>query len=70
MTDMNVQAAVQEKYGAIAKAVGQHGCCGPTPCGCGDPITSNLHSEAETHACRRMPSPCPSDAAIRPPSSS
>jgi SAM-dependent methyltransferase len=48
MTDINVQAAVQEKYGAIAKAVGQSGCCGPTPCGCGDPITSNLYSEAET----------------------
>jgi SAM-dependent methyltransferase len=49
MTDTDVQAAVQEKYGAIAKAVGQTGgCCGPTPCGCGDPITSNLYSEAET----------------------
>jgi len=48
-TDTNVQAAVQEKYGAIARAVGQTGgCCGPTPCGCGDPITSNLYSEAET----------------------
>jgi arsenite methyltransferase len=49
MTDTNVQAAVQEKYGAIARAVGHTGgCCGPTPCGCGDPITSNLYSEAET----------------------
>jgi arsenite methyltransferase len=49
MTDTNVQAAVQERYGAIAKAVGKAGgCCGPTPCGCGDPITSNLYSEAET----------------------
>src|SRR5437879_2648741 len=48
MTDMGVQA-VLEKYGAIAKAVGQTGgCCGPTPCGCGDPITSNLYSAAET----------------------
>jgi arsenite methyltransferase len=48
MTDINVQAAVQEKYGAIAKAIGRIGCCGPTPCGCGDPIMSNLYSEAET----------------------
>ena len=48
MTDTNVQAAVQQKYGGIAKAVGQTGCCGPTPCGCGDPITSNLYSQAET----------------------
>src|SRR3984893_839046 len=49
MTDTNVQAAVQERYGAIAMAVGKAGgCCGPTPCGCGDPITSNLYSEAET----------------------
>jgi arsenite methyltransferase len=48
-TDTNVQAAVQEKYGAIARAIGQTGgCCGPTPCGCGDPITSNLYSETET----------------------
>ncbi|HEV8210180.1 MAG TPA: arsenite methyltransferase, partial [Vicinamibacterales bacterium] len=23
-------------------------CCGPTACGCGDPITSNLYSDAET----------------------
>jgi arsenite methyltransferase len=48
MTDNNVQAAVREKYAAIAKAVGHNGCCGPTPCGCGDAITSNLYSQAET----------------------
>jgi arsenite methyltransferase len=49
MTDHSVQAAVQEKYGAIAKAVGKTGGrCGPPPCGCGNPITSNLYSEAET----------------------
>src|SRR3984893_3396026 len=49
MTDPSVQAAVQQKYGAIAKAVGQTGgCCGPTPCRCADPITSNLYSEVET----------------------
>jgi arsenite methyltransferase len=48
MTDTSIQAAVQQKYGAIARAAGRTGgCCGPTPCGCGDPITSNLYSEAE-----------------------
>jgi SAM-dependent methyltransferase len=48
----NVQKAVQETYGAIATAVAassqQTGCCGPSRCGCGDPITSNLYSDAET----------------------
>jgi len=45
-----VQEAVQEKYGAIAKSVrtGGGGCCGPTSCGGGDPITSNLYSEVQT----------------------
>src|SRR6185295_2558416 len=50
MTD--VQQAVREKYGAIAESVRKAstntGCCGPSPCGCNDPITSNLYSEAET----------------------
>src|SRR5919109_997874 len=52
----DVQQAVKEKYGAIAAAVSQPsasvqgGCCGPTACGCGDPITSNLYSDAETGA--------------------
>ena len=49
MTDM--QQAVREKYGAFATAVtassGTSGGCGPTACGCGDPITSNLYSDAE-----------------------
>ena len=49
MTDM--QQAVREKYGACATAVtassGTPGGCGPTACGCGDPITSNLYSDAE-----------------------
>src|SRR5436190_7540843 len=51
MTD--IQQAVKEKYGAIAAAVNQSsapakvGCCGPTACGCGDPITSNLYSDTE-----------------------
>jgi ubiquinone/menaquinone biosynthesis C-methylase UbiE len=47
----DVQQAVKEKYGAIATAVrqtsNQAGCCGPTACGCGDPITSNLYSDTE-----------------------
>ena len=48
----DVQQAVRDKYGAIAEAVKNAStkaeCCGPTACGCGDPITSNLYSEAET----------------------
>src|SRR6202163_1206658 len=40
--------AVREKYGAVAKAVGDTGCCAPTACGCGDPISSNLYSDRET----------------------
>jgi arsenite methyltransferase len=50
----NVQQAVQEKYGTIAKAVAEKtaapGCCGPSSCGCSDPITSNLYSAADTDA--------------------
>ena len=46
-----LQKAVQEKYGAIASAVTassqKEGCCAPAACG-GDPITSNLYSDAET----------------------
>jgi len=42
-----VQDAVREKYGEIARSAGKSGCCGPS-CGCSDPITSNLYSEAET----------------------
>jgi len=48
MTNTAIRDAVQEKYGAIAKSGGQVSCCGPTPCGCGDPITSNLYSDDET----------------------
>ena len=48
----DIQQAVRERYGAIASAVSKassnSGCCGPTSCGCGDPITSNLYSDAET----------------------
>ena len=47
MTNVNVQEAVKEKYGEIARAVNKDGCCGATSCGCGDPISSNLYSETE-----------------------
>src|SRR5579859_2631891 len=46
-----IQDAVREKYGAIASAVATSsvnpGCCGPTACGGGDPITSDLYSPTE-----------------------
>ena len=48
MSTNHVQDAVREKYGEIARSAGKSGCCGPTSCGCGDPITSNLYSDAET----------------------
>jgi len=49
----DIQQAVRDKYGAFASSVKDaaakgDGCCGPTACGCGDPITSNLYSDAET----------------------
>ena len=48
----DVQQAVRRKYGAIAEEVrkssANSGCCGPTACGCSDPITSDLYSDAET----------------------
>ena len=53
MTD--IQQAVREKYGSIAASVRESakaekvGCCGPAACGCGDPITANLYSDAETN---------------------
>ena len=48
MTNPNLQDAVRDKYGEIARSVGTSGCCGPAACGCGDPISSNLYSDAET----------------------
>ena len=49
MADTTIQTAVRDKYGAIAKSVGATGCCGPSACcGGGDPITTDLYSEAET----------------------
>ncbi|MGE3512941.1 MAG: arsenite S-adenosylmethyltransferase, partial [Vicinamibacterales bacterium] len=50
MTHTTTQDAIQAKYGDIARTGGKAGCCGPTACGCGDPITSNLYSDAETAA--------------------
>jgi arsenite methyltransferase len=48
----DIQQAVREKYGAMASSVANAsktgGCCGPSACGCGDPITSNLYSDTET----------------------
>jgi arsenite methyltransferase len=56
----HIKEVVREKYGAIASAVTEAStttsCCGPstalgtspTGCGCADPISSNLYSEAET----------------------
>src|SRR5262245_51068943 len=50
----DVQQAIKEKYGAIASSVikssGSIRGCGPSACGCADPITSNLYSDAETGA--------------------
>ena len=48
MADIDLQAAVREKYGEIATSVGKTGCCGSAACGCGDPISSNLYSDQET----------------------
>jgi arsenite methyltransferase len=47
MSETNLQDAVRDKYGAIARAVDKTGCCGPASCGCGDSISSNLYSQAE-----------------------
>src|SRR5215510_1849565 len=49
----DLQQTVREKYGAIASAVSKTSanpeCCGPSACcGGGDPITSNLYSDAQT----------------------
>ena len=47
MPATNVRDAVRQKYGELAKAAGRDGCCPPTACRCGDPITSNLYSDEE-----------------------
>ena len=50
MTEM--QELLREKYGAIAASVASTGsspgCCGPSSCGSGDPISSDLYSPSET----------------------
>lgn len=50
MTQVSTQDAIKAKYGDIARTGGKVGYCGPTACGCGDPITSNLYSDTETAA--------------------
>jgi arsenite methyltransferase len=47
-----IEHTVREKYGAIAAAITRSttttaSCCAPDACGCDDPITSNLYSDAE-----------------------
>lgn len=49
MSNTTVQDAVRAKYGEIARTGGKVGCCGPSSCGCDDPITTNLYSDAETN---------------------
>jgi SAM-dependent methyltransferase len=41
-----LQRAIQERYGAIARNAGTKSCCGDA-CGCGDEVSGNLYSEAE-----------------------
>ena len=49
MGNIEIQRAVQERYGAIARGTSTTGtCCGPAACGCEDPITSHLYSDIET----------------------
>src|SRR5689334_24637720 len=46
-----IRETVEQRYGAIAHAVRQGSpstCCGTAACGGGDPITSDLYSEAQT----------------------
>jgi len=47
MERTSVRQAVTEKYGSIARSAGEGGSCSPVPCGCGDPISSNLYSADE-----------------------
>jgi len=44
-------SSVQARYGKIARSVtegGTQACCGPTECGCGDPISGNLYDASQT----------------------
>src|SRR5712691_3742530 len=47
MSDTHLRDAVREKYGEIARSVGETGGCGRSACGC-DPMTSDLYSAGET----------------------
>lgn len=66
----DIQQAVRDRYGAIANAVtrgaSRQGCCGPTACGGGDPITTNLYRMRRPTNCRPMLCPRRLAAAIRP----
>jgi ubiquinone/menaquinone biosynthesis C-methylase UbiE len=48
MSDITLKDAIRQRYGQAAAQVseGRASCCGPS-CGCADPITSDLYSEAE-----------------------
>ena len=46
----DIQDIVREKYGEIARSATKTGCCGPTACGCADPISSDLYSAGQTEA--------------------
>jgi len=48
MPDPTVQEVVKAKYGEIARSAAATRPCGPTGCGCADPITSNLYAAGET----------------------
>jgi len=50
MEAINIQQAVQKKYGELAAAVksGDGSCCGPSCCSADDPITGNLYKKEET----------------------
>jgi SAM-dependent methyltransferase len=48
--DVDIEAAVRERYGRIARSVGGESCSSPASCcdgGCGDPISSDLYSASE-----------------------
>ena len=47
----SLTSSVQARYGKIARSVsdgGKDACCGPTECGCGDPISGNLYDASQT----------------------
>lgn len=50
MEGREIQSAVEQKYGELARAVKSGGgsCCGPTCCSTDDPITGNLYQREQT----------------------